>query len=273
MITTREWSIAGDPAGTAKLAARAWAAAGSEPTWLAVLVHGYGEHLGRYHAVAEDLIASGAVVYGADHRGHGNSSGERVLIDDYSGVVEDVHRVVSQARTAYRTLPLVLIGHSMGGLIAARYAQEHPESVRALVLSGPVLGRWTSLEQLHAAEEIPDDPIDPSTLSRDRAVGRAYVEDELVWHGPFKRPTVNGMMTELERGRAAGSIGSMPLLWLHGSEDALVPVSDTITGIESLGGEDVSARIFPGARHEIFNETNRDEVLAEVTRFARRFSL
>src|SRR5690625_5267899 len=72
VITTREWAVAGDPAGTAKLAARAWAPAGSEPTWLAILVHGYGEHLGRYHAVAEDLIAAGAVVYGADHRGHGN---------------------------------------------------------------------------------------------------------------------------------------------------------------------------------------------------------
>ena len=273
MITTREWSLAGDPAGTAKLAARAWAPAGSEPTWLAILVHGYGEHLGRYHAVAEDLIAAGAVVYGADHRGHGNSSGERVLIDDYSGVVEDVHRIVSQARTAYRNLPLVLIGHSMGGLIAARYAQEHPEAVQALVLSGPVLGRWTALEQMQEAEEIPDAPIDPATLSRDPAVGQAYVEDELVWHGPFKRPTVDALMAELGRGLRAGSIGSLPLLWLHGSDDQLVPVSDTAVGIEALAGEDVSARIFPGARHEIFNETNRDEVLAEVTRFADRFSL
>lgn len=273
MISTREWALAGDPSGTAKLAARAWAPTESEPTWLAVLVHGYGEHLGRYHHVAEALVDAGAVVYGADHRGHGNSSGERVLIDDYAGVVEDVHRVVSQARTAYRTLPLVVIGHSMGGLIASRYAQVYPEELQALVLSGPVLGRWTTVEQLQAAEEIPDTPIDPATLSRDPAVGKAYVADELVWHGPFKRTTVNALATELERGLDSGSIGSLPLLWVHGSDDRLVPVADTKIGIDSLAGEDFTARIFPGARHEVFNETNRDEVLAEVTRFATRFAL
>ena len=273
MISTREWALAGDPSGTAKLAARAWAPTGGEPTWLAVLAHGYGEHLGRYHHIAENLVNAGAVVYGADHRGHGHSSGERVLIDDYAGVVEDVHRVVAQARTAYRTLPLVLIGHSMGGLIAARYAQVYPDRLQALVLSGPVLGRWTTVEQLLAVEEIPNTPIDPATLSRDPAVGEAYNADELVWHGPFKRATVNALATEMERGLTAGSIGSLPLLWVHGSDDRLVPVDDTKVGIESLAGEDFTARIFPGARHEVFNETNRTEVLAEVTRFAARVAL
>ncbi|AFR08278.1 alpha/beta hydrolase [Nocardiopsis alba] len=273
MISAREWALAGGPDGSGRLAARAWAPAGVEPTWMVVLVHGYGEHLGRYERVAEDLCAAGAVVYGADHRGHGRSSGERVLIDDYTGVVEDVHRVVTQARTAYRTLPLVMIGHSMGGLIATRYAQTHPDQVHALVLSGPVLGRWSTLEELAAAEEIPDAPIDTTTLSRDPEVGRAYVDDPLVWHGPFKRTTVRAMLTELERGNAAGSLGSLPLLWVHGHADALVPIADTKTGIEAVAGEDLTARIFPGARHEVFNETNRDEVLAEVTRFAHRFAV
>ncbi|MEV6818700.1 lysophospholipase [Nocardiopsis dassonvillei] len=273
MITTREWALAGGPDGSGKLAARAWAPAEGEPTWLAVLVHGYGEHLGRYHAVAEDLVQAGAVVYGADHRGHGGSSGERVLIEDYAGVVEDVHRLITQARTAYRTLPLVLIGHSMGGLIASRYAQTHPERLSALVLSGPVLGRWEALERIAAAEEIPDAPIDPSTLSRDPAVGEAYVADELVWHGPFKRATVNAMLTEIERGLAAGSVGPLPLLWVHGSDDRLVPLEGTRVGVMAIMGEDFTARVFPGARHEVFNETNRDEVLGEVVRFAQRFAV
>ncbi|WP_159942397.1 MULTISPECIES: alpha/beta hydrolase [unclassified Nocardiopsis] len=272
MITTREWALAGGPDGSERLAARAWAPTGSEPTWLVVLVHGYGEHLGRYERVAADLVAAGAVVYGADHRGHGRSSGERVLVEDYSGVVQDVHRVITQARTAYRTLPLVLVGHSMGGLIAARYAQTHPEHLSGLVLSGPVLGRWAALEHLAAAEVIPDAPIDPATLSRDPSVGEAYAADELVWHGPFKRATVNALLTEMERAGEAGSVGGLPLLWLHGSDDRLVPLEGTRGGIVSLMGEDFTARVFPGARHEVFNETNRDEVLGEVVRFARRFA-
>ncbi|WP_116245305.1 alpha/beta hydrolase [Nocardiopsis sp. FIRDI 009] len=272
MITTREWALAGGPDGSGRLAARAWASTESEPTWLAVLVHGYGEHLGRYERVAADLVASGAVVYGADHRGHGRSSGERVLIDDFAGVVEDLHRVITQARTAYRSLPLVLIGHSMGGLIAARYAQTHPEEVRALVVASPVLGRWEALETLRSLEQIPDVPIDPATLSRDPDVGAAYTADELVWHGPFKRPTIEAMLTELDRVKAAGTVGDLPLLWLHGSDDALVPLSGSRAGVDGLAGSDVTVRIFPGARHELFNETNRDEALAEVVRFAHRFA-
>lgn len=272
MITTREWGLAGGTNGSERRAARAWAPTEGEPSWLAVLVHGYGEHLGRYEQVAADLVAAGAVVYGADHRGHGGSSGERVLIDDYAGVVEDVHRVVTQARTAYRSLPLVLIGHSMGGLIASRYAQTHPGEPTALVLSGPVLGHWEALEALAAAEEIPDAPIDTATLSRDPAVGAAYEADELVWHGPFKRATVNALRTEIARGLEAGSVGPLPLLWVHGSDDRLVPLSGTLVGIGSLIGSDFTARVFPGARHEVFNETNRDEVIGEVVRFAHRFT-
>lgn len=270
MITTREWALAGWPSGSGRLAARAWAHTGAEPVWLAVLVHGYGEHVGRYDQVARDLCGQGAVVYGLDHRGHGRSSGERVLIEDFAGVVEDVHRLVTQARTAYGSLPLVLIGHSMGGLIAARYAQTHPGVPSGLVLSSPVLGRWKAIEDLRAAEEIPDVPLDPRVLSRDPAVASAYAEDDLVWHGPFKRPTVDALVTEIDRAARAGRLDGLPMLWIHGSADLLVPLSGTHAGISALAGDDVTARVFPGARHELFNETNREEVLAEVVRFAER---
>ncbi|WP_017592864.1 alpha/beta hydrolase [Nocardiopsis potens] len=272
MIGTREWGLPGGPGGSQRLHARAWAAQGAEPTWLAVLVHGYGEHIGRYEHVAAHLCAQGAAVYGLDHRGHGRSAGERVLIEDFAGVVEDVHRLVAQARTAYRSIPLVLVGHSMGGLIAARYAQTHPGELAGLALSGPVLGRWDIVPHLLSFEEIPDTPIDPATLSRDPAVGEAYAADELVWHGPFKRPTLQAIETELKRITAAGSIGALPLLWVHGSDDSLVPLDGTTEGVLSLAGDDVTARILPGARHEVFNETDKEVPLGEVVRFASRFT-
>lgn len=272
MVTAREWNLPGGPDGSERRHARAWAPAGAEARWLAVLVHGYGEHIGRYEHVAERLCGAGAAVYGLDHRGHGHSSGERVLIEDFAGVVQDVHRLITQARSAYRTIPLVLIGHSMGGMIAARYAQTHPGTLSGLVLSGPVLGRWTAAAEQLAAAEIPDAPIDPSTLSRDPAVGAAYAADELIWHGRFKRPTLQAIDTELARITADGPPAGTPLLWVHGSDDRLVPLSDTAVGIAAYAGDDFTARIFPGARHEVFNETDRDEVLDEVIRFAHRFA-
>ncbi len=272
MVGTREWNLPGGANGTERLSVRAWAAENEAPSRLVVLVHGYGEHIGRYEHVARRLCAHGAVIYGLDHRGHGRSSGERVLIEDFTDVVADVHRVVTQARMAYRSLPLVVIGHSMGGMIAARYAQLHAAELAGLVLSGPVLGRWSVAEQLLAMEEIPDTPIDTATLSRDPEVGAAYEADDLVWHGPFKRPTLRAITTELERINSGGRLVGTPLLWVHGSDDRLVPIEDTRVGIEAFAGSDVTARIFPGAQHEVFNETNRDEVLDEVVRFAARFA-
>ncbi|QBI54086.1 alpha/beta hydrolase [Streptomonospora litoralis] len=270
MVTSREWHLAGGSGGAERLYARAWAPQSAAPAWLAVLVHGYGEHIGRYEHTAAALCEGGAVVYGLDHRGHGRSSGERVLVDDFDGVVEDLHRLVTQARTAYSTLPLVLVGHSMGGMIAARYAQQHPEQLAGLVLSGPVLGRWSAARELLAADEIPDAPLDASALSRDPQVAADYTADDLVWHGGFKRGLLEALVTELERIAEHGRLTATPLLWVHGSEDAVVPVSDSRVGVEEFAGDDVTVRIFPGARHEVFNETNRDEVLEEVVRFARR---
>lgn len=238
------------------------------PGWVAVLVHGYGEHLGRYQHVAEHLAQDGAIVVGPDHEGHGRSDGERVLVADYETIVDDLHTVVESVRRAHPGLPLVMIGHSMGGMIAARYAQRHEDRLTALVLSGPVLGSWHPTE-LAELEEIPDDPLDVSTLSRDPAVGEAYTADPLVWHGPFKRTTLRALAAELRTINDGGRLGDLPTLWVHGADDALVPIGPTRHGIERIEGSDLTERVFDGARHEVFNETNRDEVLTTVTDFVR----
>ena len=172
-IYTRSWEINGARGGV-------------------VLVHGYGEHLGRYEHVAMALNDAGWSAYALDHVGHGRSEGERVLISDFTPVVEDVHTVVGQAKAANPGLPVAMIGHSMGGMIAARYAQLHPGELAALVLSGPVIGTLKGITSLLGMDVIPADPIDPSVLSRDEEVGQAYDEDPLVWRGAFKRQTLLG---------------------------------------------------------------------------------
>ncbi|WP_327319382.1 alpha/beta hydrolase [Streptomyces sp. NBC_01235] len=237
------------------------------PRLLALVVHGYGEHAGRYEELADVLRGHGAAVFAPDHMGHGRSAGERVVIEDFEDVVTDVHAVAELARAAHPDLPLVVIGHSMGGLIAARYAQRHGDTLAALVLSGPVIGGWKLPEQLLAHEEIPDIPVRPAALSRDPAVGAAYAADPLVWHGPMKRPTLEAFARTLETVAKDGDIGPLPLLWLHGDDDRLVPLPGSRTGVERLSGGAATERIYPGARHEVFNETNKAEVFADVTRF------
>ncbi|MFI5793667.1 lysophospholipase [Streptomyces sp. NPDC051677] len=236
------------------------------PRWLALVVHGYGEHAGRYAELAEVLRGHGAAVFAPDHMGHGRSAGERVVIEDFEDVVTDVHAVAELARAAHPDVPLVVIGHSMGGLIAARYAQRHGDTLAALVLSGPVIGAWELPGRLLAQEKIPDVPVNPAALSRDPAVGAAYAADPLVWHGPMKRPTLEAFVRTLETVAKDGDVGPLPLLWLHGDDDRLVPLPGSRVGVERLSGAPVE-RIYPGARHEVFNETNRAEAFADVTSF------
>lgn len=240
------------------------------PGYLALLVHGYGEHLGRYQYVARTLQAQGARVFGPDHLGHGLSQGERVLIEDYDAVVDDVERIVSHVRQEHPDLPLVVIGHSMGGMIATRYVQRYGDGVRALVLSGPLIGRKTQISDLLALAEIPDTPLDIATLSRDPAVGAAYQADPLVWHGPFKRPTLRAMQQMLANINAGPGFGALPTLWIHGDDDRLVLPAETQTAIDILKGSDLERMINPGGRHESFNEINRDQILKRITDFIAR---
>lgn len=263
MIDVNEWTFVGTQV---PIVARSWQDT-TNPRFIALLVHGYGEHIGRYDHVAAALLANGAVVYGLDHIGHGKSGGERVLVSDFADVVDDVDSVLTTARAMWPDLPVILIGHSMGGMIGARYAQIHNTNLAGVVLSGALLGEMELIPLLLSLEEMPDVPLDPEILSRDPAVGDAYAADPLVWHGPFKRPTVAAIAVTIEAITNGGSLGQLPLLWIHGADDQLIPIEGTRVGIEQLRGETFRQHAYPGARHEVFNETNCDEVLADVNTF------
>ncbi|QNP69038.1 alpha/beta hydrolase [Streptomyces roseirectus] len=237
------------------------------PRYIALLVHGYGEHLGRYAELAGVLHAHGATVLGPDHAGHGLSDGERVLVEDFEDVVTDVEQVAALARAAHPGLPLVVVGHSMGGLISARLAQRQGDRLAALVLSGPVIGDWATPGRLLAYDEIPDVPISPAALSRDPAVGAAYATDPLVWHGAMKRPTLEAFTTTLKTVAQGGDVSRLPVLWLHGDGDRLVPLTESRPGVEALSGGALTSHVYAGARHEVFAETNREEVFGDLLRF------
>ena len=265
MIPPIEWTLSGHGG---ELAARTWP--NPDARWLAVLVHGHGEHLGRYQHVADALVGMGALVVGADHIGHGRSAGERALIADFEAVVSDVDTVLTAALDGHPDLPVVLVSQGVGGAIAVRYAQRHPDKVAAMVLSAPVLGVWPVLDLLEY-ENIPDTPVDPATLSRDSSVVAAYAADPLVWHGPYKRPTLAALDELLQTISFDHPLGDeLPVLWLHGNADELVDLADTRAGTDRVRGLGFEERSYPGARHELFNEINRDEVFADIAAFTAR---
>jgi alpha-beta hydrolase superfamily lysophospholipase len=238
--------------------------------YLVLLAHGLGEHAGRYEHVAARLVADGAEVTAPDHRGHGLSEGEMGLVDDIESVVADLAAVADAAQARRPQLPLVVIGHSLGGIIATRFVQTHPGRATALVLSGPAIGGNDLMLSLLELDEIPEIPIDPSFLSRDPAVGEAYAADPLIYHGGLHRETIQSIRDAVTRIADGGSFGDLPTLWIHGELDPLAPVAETTRAFDVIGGTALEQKVYPGAMHEIFNETNQDEVLDDVIGFLDR---
>ena len=181
-----------------------------------------------------------------DHLGHGQSSGERAVVEDIEVLVGDLHTVADRARADHPRLPVVLVGHSMGGLIAARFAQRYLAELAALVLSGPVVGGNPAFAMLLEMDPIPDIPIDPAILSRDPAVGAAYAADPLVYHGPFHKATLRALATSADVVAAAGTFGDVPTLWIHGAADQLVPYDVTAATMERIRGTSLQHRPTPG---------------------------
>ena len=248
-----------------RVQARRWPA--DEAVRLVVLVHGYGEHIGRYEQVAQALVARGSAVVGPDHVGHGRSAGEQALVEDFEPVVDDLRAVVQATRD---DLPVVMVGHSMGGVIATRYAQRHREDLAGLVLSAPAVGLGPVVEGWLAAPELPSDPLDVAAISRDPAVREAYAADPLVWHGGWKRPTLEAFMAAYRAIAQGPNFGDLPLLYFHGADDQLVPVELARPVIERLAGPDSELHVLEGARHEVFQEFGKEQTIESVASFAER---
>ncbi|MFE6102908.1 alpha/beta fold hydrolase [Streptomyces laurentii] len=241
---------------------------GPAPRYLAVFVHGYADHAGRYGRLADALTRHGAAVYAPDHAGSGRSGGPRALVTDHDEQVADLATAVERARADHPGLPVVMIGHSVGGMVAVRYAQRHPEDLAALVLAAPVLGSWHTATSLLAFAEIPEMPVDVgSVMSRDPAEAARYNADPLIWHGAFVRDTLESVVTCLERINGGEGLAFLPTLWLHGDADPLALIDETRAGVEKIRGFHLAERVYPGALHGLFHDEERDRVTADLTAF------
>ncbi|MGE4424851.1 MAG: lysophospholipase [Solirubrobacteraceae bacterium] len=261
-ITTDDLTVAGRHG---ELVVRSWVP--KVPRRVVLIAHGYGEHGGRYDHVARRLVADGAAVYAPDHHAHGRSAGEPALVESFDDLARDLGAVRDVVTARHRGLPVVLVGHSLGGLIVTRHLQLGADAPRGVVLAGPFIAGNPQIEPLVEMDPLPEVPIDPAVLSRDPAVGEAYVADPLVYHGPFKRPTLRAVFKAVQAVADGPPLSTSPLLWLHGDEDALSPADLVEPVVRRLAADDLRAHRYPGARHEVFNETNRDEVLDELACF------
>ncbi len=249
---------------------RRWDPIGSRRR-IVVLVHGYAEHGGRYTHVATALTERGAVVYAPDHIGHGRSDGERAVITDFEHVVDDICALLDLAEKTDPDLPIVVIGHSMGGLLTARLAQRSPNRIAGVGFCGAVLGDWQWARDAVEASTIPETPFDPLALSRDPTVGAAYAADPLVYHGPYHRRLLVAELEALDRFAEQIDRITMPVLFVHGTADPFVPYARSLQAVEEMASPDVTVHLYRGARHEALNEVNRSEVIGRLVDWVDRF--
>jgi alpha-beta hydrolase superfamily lysophospholipase len=250
---------------------REWPADG-EPRAVVVIAHGAGEHSGRYAHVAARLAAAHCAVYALDHRGHGSSGGPRALIDRMAHAVVDLDALVVEAAGRHPGLPIVLVGHSMGGTVAVAYACAHGERLSGLVLSGPLAAieaapvplRVLSRALSAAVPRLPLIAVDPALVSRDPVVVEAYVKDPLNHHGRLPARTVAELAGTIERFPAEVGAITVPTLIMYGTADALCPPAGSVMLGERVGSADRTIKAYDGLFHEIFNEPERDAVLDDV---------
>ncbi|RQS69861.1 lysophospholipase [Burkholderia sp. Bp8963] len=260
-----------------ELASYRWPAGdgGAAPRATVALVHGLAEHAGRYDALAARLNAAGIDVLAVDLRGHGQSPGKRAWVDRFDGYLHDADALVAEAgRGNGGNVPLFLMGHSMGGAIAALYAIERaPARGRAfagLVLSSPALApgrdvpRWMLAVSRFISRVWPTFPairIDAALLSRDPAIVAANRADPLVHHGAVPARTgaeILDAMARIERGRGALRV---PVLVYHGTEDKLTEPDGSRAFGARVGSPDRTLTLYEGGFHETMNDLERDRVI------------
>lgn len=264
LMSTSETENATDRHGQPQLRRR-WRA--PEPRAALLLVHGMAEHSGRYEHVGTALSERGIDVLSFDLRGHGESGGRRGHVEAFDHFLDDVEDLLAERRGL--GVPVVLMGHSMGGLIAAAYAVSGRPEPDLLVLSAPALAAdvpgWQRalapmLSKVLPTLSMPND-FDGELLTRDPAVGAAYRDDPLRVRKATTR-LGSEIFGAMERTTAGIDRVGVPTYVLHGSEDRLVPA----TASEPLDGLDnVTRVVHEGLRHECLNEPERDEVLADLT--------
>jgi alpha-beta hydrolase superfamily lysophospholipase len=256
----------------ASLFTQAWLPDG-QPVGVVVLVHGLAEHSGRYGELVERLVRQGYAVHALDHRGHGRSTGRRAAIDRFQYLVDDLGSFVAGIRQEHGGARITLLGHSMGGAIALAYALAQPDALEALVLSAPALtdkppvsvprltvARFLSRFMPHVgALRLP-----AAAISRDPQVVRDYENDPLVYRGAIPARTAVELLDAMTMlSRRAGAL-RVPVLAMHGSGDALVPLDGTEPVYAALGGADKTVKRYPGLFHEIFHEPERAQVFADL---------
>lgn len=259
-------------AGSTNIYYQAWLPEGDVKAVL-LIVHGLGEHSGRYTNVVNHFVPLGYAIYGFDLIGHGKSDGRREYVDRFEEFTDTLTIYYNMVKGWQTGKPIFLLGHSMGGLIQVYYLLDHQADFKGAVISAPSVKVGESISQttiLLAKVLSAITPkaglqaLDANSISSDPAVVSAYVSDPLVFHGKTTARMGGELLKAIERVTAAMNVIRLPFIVVQGGKDRLSDPLGAQMLYDQASSEDKTLKIYPDLHHEVFNEPDRDRVLKDV---------
>lgn len=238
-----------------------------------LVVHGMGEHSGRYMNVVNHFVPLGYAIYALDHLGHGKTEGPRTYVERFSDFTDTLSIFYQMVTGEQPDKPTFLLGHSMGGGIAANYLLDHQQDFTGAVLSAPTIkvgDKVTSGTILMAkvlskvAPKAGVMAIDPAGVSKDPAVVDAYIQDPLVYHGKISARLGAELLIGMMRITDEVSNIRLPFIVVQGGDDILVDPVGAKMLYEQASSSDKTIRFYEGLHHEVFNEPERLVALKDV---------
>ncbi len=238
-----------------------------------VLIHGYGDHCGRYEGLVTRLADRGYLVAAFDQRGHGRSEGRRGFIYSFDAYLDDLDLFINRLATTLGPRPLFLNGHSLGGLVAALHATTGDPLLKGVVLCSPALRISDSVSSFLQSMSgvmgllfpwLPVLPVDATAISRDPAVIRAYMADPLVYHGRIRAQTGAEILRATSKARRLFPDIALPMLILHGTADRLCDVRGSQDLYERAASVDKTLKLYEGSYHELLNEPEKEAAVEAI---------
>jgi len=236
-----------------------------------VIVHGFNAHSGQYQWVAEQFVANNLAVYALDLRGRGKSDGERFYVEKFADYVSDVATVISVAKTREPGLPVFLLGHSAGGVVACIYTLEHQAELKGLIcesfaheVPAPDFALAVLKGLSHLAPHAHVLRLHNKDFSRDPKVVQAMNDDPLIANEVQPTKTVAEMVRADARLKKEFPLITLPVLILHGTADRATKPSGSQRFYDTAGAADKTLKLYDGHFHDLLHDVDKEVVMNDI---------
>ncbi|RWL86293.1 MAG: alpha/beta hydrolase [Mesorhizobium sp.] len=256
--------------GGLKIAFRSWRPF-AKPNGVVVVVPGFNSHSGYYGWAAEELVGDGLAVYAVDLRGRGRSDGERFYVDKFADYVSDVAGIIDIVKAREPGMPVFLLGHSAGGVVACLYALENQAGLAGLIcesfafqVPAPDLALAVLKGLSHVAPHAHILHLKNEDFSRDPAIVEAMNADPLIAHETQPSKTIAEMVRADQRLKDEFPLMTLPVLILHGTADKATKPSGSQLFYDTVGSADRTLKLYDGHFHDLLNDRDKEVVMADI---------